>query len=152
MPIKHELFLDAADGFILRLSTCAHVGEGGRTVKEGAMIKRILITVVQRRRFGQQLLAIHAAPGIRLLPKGFLFMKDHDHLSRAPDPQSPNYAAAAADIAAKLLGIPAGELPPLSPVFLRRPCHWQQIVMAKAHAASLRLLARHSTHASSEGG
>jgi len=79
-------------------------------------------------------------------------MKDHGRLLQAPAPLSSDYAMAGAAIAARLAGAAAEDLPPLSPFFLRRPRRWQQIVTARAHAASLRLLTGHSTHKTTAGG
>jgi hypothetical protein len=117
-----------------------------------SMFNGILTAILRRHHFGRRLLEIRTAPGMRLLPKGTLAMKDHGRLKQAPAPLSSDYAMAGADIAAKLAGAAVGNLPPPSPFFLRRPRRWQQIVTARAHAASLRLLTGHSTHKTSAGG
>ena len=116
------------------------------------MFKDILTVILKRHHVGQRLLEIHAAPGMRLLPKGKLAIKELGRLRQAPAPLSPDYAMAGADIAAKLAGATIEHLPPPSPFFLRRPRRWQQIITARAHAASLRHLNRHPTDKTPAGG
>ena len=97
-----------------------------------------------------RIFTLAASPGVVLLPKALLDIREHDAAVTMPPPLSPQYGALAADLTALRLQRAAsarGVFGSLLPLVLRKPRTWQLHLLARSHA-----LARALTTAANHNG